>query len=110
MDITNSLVSFDGTDGQTPPAQGADAASAAPASLGGDTITTTPLAHFGSVVQQIGKSMASDPASDPTAHAQSMNDAIDLLESVVGMMSLYGSPDQMAQRLQSGDLPKLESL
>lgn len=115
MDITNGLVSFDQNANGSTLSPEADATSVAfPSSEAGDSIAVSPLAHFGQVVQQIGTSMAADPAASTPGnspeHARSLGDAMDMLESVVGMMSLYGSPDQMQERLQSGDLPKLEAL
>ena len=114
FDVSNGLVPFGSGTDVTPSAQAADPASAGSAASSGDAASGLPLAYFGDMIQQIGRSMTGDPAasasSDPNAHAQSMNDAIDMLEGVIGMMSLYGSPDEEIGRLQSGDLPQLDRI
>ena len=66
------------------------------------------------MVQQIGRSMAQDPSvqtQDPAVHGAAMDEAIGMLESVIGLMSLYGdSTSTGAQSLAEGTAPSLENL
>jgi hypothetical protein len=113
FDITGGLVPFEIPSDAAPSARGAGSASAGPASPGGEAASASPLSYFGDMIQQIGRSMTADTSrasASGEAQPQSMHEAIDLLESVIGMMSLYGSSDEMMARLQSGDMPKLDTL
>jgi hypothetical protein len=92
-----------------------DAAQAASGSLPGDSISTSPLAYFGDMVQSIGRSMSQDasnlPATDRSAHGDAISQALEMLESTMGLMSLYGaSGDEAMTRLQTGDLPALGTI
>ena len=92
-----------------------DAAAAAPGSLPRDSIATSPLAFFGDMVQSIGRSMSTDAATlsptDRSAHGDAISQALEMLESTMGLMSLYGgSGDEAMARLQSGDLPTLGTI
>ena len=86
----------------------------APPPLAEDAISTSPLAYFGDMVQQSGRSMAQDPAAaahDPAAHGAAMDEAIGMLESVIGLMSLSGESGEAAmQSLATNSAPSLESL
>ena len=65
--------------------------------LSSDAISTSPLTFFGGVVEQIGKAMMNDgsysggsPAAG-SANGAGFDQAIGLLEGVIGLMSAYGS-------------------
>jgi hypothetical protein len=92
-----------------------DAADTTSGSLPGDSISTSPLAFFGDMVQSIGRSMSQDaanlPATDSAAHGDAISQALEMLESTMGLMSLYGgSGDEAMTRLQTGDLPTLGTI
>ncbi len=97
MDFDFSSVERAGFDSSTLASTNTAANSAVPAEAGTafadlDGISASPLAYFGSMVEQVGKSMiaegqqASTNGADPS---HGVSDAIDMLDSLVSMMSLF---------------------
>jgi hypothetical protein len=107
MDISSARESTTGDLASfiTPDAAGlADPADAGTASLSGDAISTSPLTFFGGVVTQIGQAMVNDaiapgpadPGASPNGTSGSLDQAIGLLEGILGLMSAYGDDPSAA--------------